>query len=49
MKVYIVMYEGAYGAAVESVWTSKSKAVARLAEVSKASCFYHYYEEHLVR
>lgn len=49
MKVYIVLYESAYGAAVDSVWTSKAKAVARLGEASKTSCFYHYYEEHLVR
>lgn len=49
MKVYIVMYESAYGAVVDSVWTSESKAKARVEEVSKASCFYHYYEEHLVR
>lgn len=49
MKVYIVMYESAYGAVVDSVWTSELKAKARVEEVSKASCFYHYYEEHSVR
>ena len=46
MKVYIVMYEGAYGAVVDSVWTSKPKAEARVEEVNKTSCFHHYYEEH---
>lgn len=49
MKVYIVLYESAYGAAVDSVWTNKPKAVARLEKVSRASCFYHYIEEHLVQ
>lgn len=48
MKVYIVMYESAYGAVVDSVWASEEKAKTRVEEVGKASRFYHYYEEHLV-
>ena len=46
MKVYIVFYESAYGAVVDSVWTSKPKAEARVEKVNKTSCFYHYIEEH---
>lgn len=47
MVVYVVLMDGAYGAQIEKIFTSKSKAEAYQMELQKKHPYYYYYvEEH---
>lgn len=45
MQVYVVMFDGAYGAQIDKIFTSKVKAEAYMAEQQKVSSCYTYYIE----
>ena len=45
MQVYVVMFEGAYGAQISKIFTSKTKAETYIIEQQKASSCHSYYIE----
>lgn len=45
MMVYVVLLNGAYGAQIEKIFTTKSKAEAHQAKLQKQHPYYYYYIE----
>jgi hypothetical protein len=45
MQVYVVMFDGAYGAQIDKIFTSKAKADTYVEEKQKSNSIYNYYIE----